>query len=574
MTSSRRGSDEAGFALVMTVLVVLIVGALVAGVSLIGGNHLVVNRFYDRQSELEMAAEAGIELGRSFLNANPEVYPDDGYVALQTDAEVQGGDGEPIPGLTRSLYAGPTGVTSGQYGVFGTIVSVVEDEGGGRVIRRAQIFQESFSKYAYFTDFEPSHISFGGGDAIFGPVHSNSPIKIYASGATFHGPVTTAQDVPDAAYGDFRQGYEEYVSSIPMPSTAELTKLEAQAAAGGTSFTGNSHGGYGEATTRVEFVALDLNGDGDRSDEKEGFIRVYQSSNADWVTARSGGMLGAQCGAWYGDSVFVAAADHPYDGNTSLDALTSGSRRCYLGGSDSIFGGFQANDGTGEWLAWPGTVDPALSGRPDAGHLFPINRAMNPDFKGVIYVEGKVVISGLLRGRVTIAASDDIIIGDDITYVTDPGAGTCVDILGIFSGEQVIVADNALNSPQRPAAGYNHRTYDDTSDEFIHGTVLALDIFTVHNYGSGSTNDEWCQGSVWGRGCLFLTGGIIQNTRGAVGTSGGTGYLKRYSYDQCGATAPPPYFPTTGYFARGQRYRVDPVGFTVAGFFDLLTPDS
>jgi hypothetical protein len=199
---------------------------------------------------------------------------------------------------------------------------------------------------------------------------------------------------------------------------------------------------------------------------------------------------------------------------------------------------------------------------------------MNPDFKGVIYVEGKVVISGLLRGRVTIAASDDIIIGDDITYVTDPGAGTCVDILGIFSGEQVIVADNALNAPQRPAAGYNHRTYDDTSDEFVHGTVLALDIFTVHNYGSGSSNDEWCQGSVWGRGCLFLTGGIIQSTRGAVGTSGGTGYLKRYSYDQCGATAPPPYFPTTGYFARGQRYRVDPVGFTVAGFFDLLTPDS
>lgn len=594
MNDFRERTDEAGFALVMTVLVVLIVGSLVAGASLIGANHLLINNFYDRQSELEVAAEAGIEMGRSYLNADSDLYPDDGFVALQTDASVTDGDGHVIPGMKRSVYAGPTGVTSGQYGVFGTILSIVEDEGGGRVIRRAQIFQESFAKYAYFTDIEPSNISFGGGDAIFGPVHSNSPIKIYSSGATFHGPVTTAQDVPTAHYGDFRQGYEEYVSPIDLPSTAELTKLENQASQGNTSFTGDSNGGYGEATTRIEFVALDLNGDGDRNDDNEGFIRVYQSNDAQWVTARvgapscgwqyvsgsgwqyicSGGMeTSAQCGAWY-SGTFVPAADHPYSGNTALDGLTSGSRRCYLGGADSIFGGFQANDGTGQWLPWPGTVDPALAGRPDASYLFPINRQMNPDFKGVIYVDGKVVISGELRGRVTVAASDDIIIGDDITYITDPGAGTCVDILGIFSGDQVIVADNALNAPVQPASGYNHRTYDDTSDEFIHGTVLALDIFTVHNYNSGSTNDEWCQGSVWGRGCLFLTGGIIQNTRGAVGTSGGTGYIKRYSYDQCGATAPPPYFPTTGYFARGQRYRVDPAGFTVAGYFDLLTPDS
>jgi len=512
---------------------------------------------------------------------------------LETEAQVTDGDGNVIPGVTRSLYAGPTGVTSGQYGVFGTILSVVEDAGGGRVIRRAQIYQESFSKYAYFTDVEPSNISFGGGDQLFGPVHSNSPIKIYSSGATFHGPVTTAQNVPDPDHGEFRQGYTEYVSEIEMPSTAELDKLENQASQGNTSFNGNSSGGYGEATTRIEFIAIDLNGDGDRTDANEGFIRVYQSNDAEWVTGRvdgggscgwqwnggwqyvcSGGMEDSeQCGAWYGGT-FVAAADHPHNGNDALDALVSSSRRCYLGGSDSIYGGFQANDGKGQWLQWPGTVDPAVSGRADANYLFPINRQMNPNFKGVIYVDGKVVISGQLRGRVTVAASDDIIIGDDMTYITDPGAGTCVDMLGIFAGDDVIVADNALNAPVRPAGGYNHRTYDDTSDEFIHGTVLALDIFTVHNYNSGSTNDEWCQGSSGGRGCLFLTGGIIQNTRGAVGTSAGTGYTKRYSYDQCGATQPPPYFPTTGYFAKGQRYRVDPGGFTVAGFFDLMTPES
>ncbi|MED5198237.1 MAG: hypothetical protein VYB51_00400, partial [Gemmatimonadota bacterium] len=39
------------------------------------------------------------------------------------------------------------------------------------------------------------------------------------------------------------------------------------------------------------------------------------------------------------------------------------------------------------------------------------------------------------------------------------------------------------------------------------------------------------------------TGGIIQDTRGAVGTGVGTGYVKRYSLDACAATEPPPYLP-------------------------------
>ena len=176
----------------------------------------------------------------------------------------------------------------------------------------------------------------------------------------------------------------------------------------------------------------------------------------------------------------------------------------------------------------------------------------------------------MIRGRVTIAATDDIIFGDDITSATDPGAGTCVDIAGYFAGDDVIVADNTVNAPQYVVD--NHYSQDNTSDEFIHGTVLALDIFTVQNYNSGSSNDEWCEGNSSGRGCLYLTGGIIQDTRGAVGLTSGQGYTKRYSYDACGATQPPPYFPTTGIFAKGQYYQVDPAGFNIDNYFALITP--
>lgn len=581
-------SSEAGFALVMTVLVVMIVGSLAAAAMLIGSNHILINRFYDRQTDLETAADQGLEWARAKLNSDKSLYPDEGYNTLQSESEVTDGTGAVIPGLKRTIYAGPSGVTSGQYGVFGTILSVVEDEGGGLMIRRSQVYQESFSKYAYFTDVEPSTISFGGGDQIFGPVHSNSPIKIYSSGATFHGTVRTAQNVPTPQYGTFKQGYEEYVSPIAMPVTAELSKLQTQAAAGSTAFTGNTSGSYGTATTRIEFMAIDLNGDGDTNDANEGFIRVYQSTDANWVTGDPGSPT-TTCTGWGRSQVCtttggIAATDlcgnwssgsfHPTSGMSSsaaTSALTSSTRRCYLGGSDSIAGTFRATtDGHGQWLAYPGTVSPLLSTRADKNYLFPISRQLNPNFKGVIYVAGNVVVSGKVRGKVTVAASGDIIFGDDITYVTDPGAGTCSDIAGYFAGDQVIVADNALNAPQQVSSTY--RTYDDTKDEFFHGTVLALNIFTVNNYDSGATNTEDCEGTNNGRGCLYLTGGIIQNTRGAVGTSSGSGYVKRYSYDTCGATNPPPYFPTTGYFAKGQYYNVDPVGFSVSSFFDLITP--
>lgn len=572
-----RGSDERGFALIMTVLAVLIVGSLAAAATILGSNHLLVNNYYERQSELETAADAGLDLGRAMLNGVDSLYPDSGYTVLEAGAPITDAAGDTIPGAQRWLYAGPSGVTSGQYGVFGSIISVVGDAGGARVIRRSQIFQESFAKYAYFTDIEPATISFGGGDQIFGPVHSNSQIKIYSSGATFHGPVRTASNVPTPWNGTFHQGYTEYVSPIPMPATAELAKLQVQAAIGNTAFVGNSNGGSGEATTRIEFIAIDLNGDGDRNDDNEGFIRVYQASDADWVTATGNEEYSYQCGDYHGGT-FVSTRNHPGStGHNAQQALKTSTSRCYLGGHDSIFGGFRATtDGYGQWLQYPGTVSSLVTatGRADANYLFPISRALNPNFKGVIHVTGKVVVSGELRGRVTVAATDDIIFGDDLTYVTDPGAGTCVDIAGYFAGDDVIVADNDINAPAWVAGSGpdNHYTLDDTSDEFIHGTVLALSNFTVQNYSTGSTNDESCEGNTWGRGCLYLTGGIIQNARGAVGTGAGTGYVKRYSYDQCGATQPPPYFPTTGVFAKGQYYQVDPAGFNISDYFDLITP--
>lgn len=582
MDINQQVRSEHGIALVVVLLVAMAVAAISLGAGMLSTSTNAINIYSERLSSLEAVAEAGLEEGRSAINGDRSLYPDSGFNVLEDAMAVTDVDGVAIPNVRRSTYVGPTGVTTGQYGVFGSIVSTVEDDFGNKIVRRNEVFQESFAKYAYFTDSEGGNIYFAGGDQIFGPVHTNDQMKIHESGATFHGPVETARDIKDPQFATFKQGYTEFGRHIPLPETADLLKLEVQAQTGNTAFIGNGVGGYGRATTRIEFVAIDLNGDGDVSDDNEGFFKIYQHlTDADWVSADQPSATlqnSRHCGDFLNHGgQFVRAASHPAGGHNWKDGLFDATRRCYLGGHDSLNAGgsFMAVDPEGgRWLAWPGPVDPAVAGRPDGAYLFPINRVLNPSFKGVIFVKGKVALSGVVRGRVTVAATDDIVIADDITYSVDPGAGTCRDILGIFGGDEVIVADNAINAPMTPGGGNPnpYLTFDDTKDEFVHAVILALRNFGVERYNQGANSAEPCEATNWGRGCLYVTGGVIQDTRGFVGWSTGQGYLKRYAYDQCAAVEPPPYFPTTGHFARARFFEVDPIGFDVTQYFKLLTP--
>ncbi len=603
MRTQRVIDNERGIALVVVLLVVLAVAAIIAGAAMLGSSTSLIQKHQARLSTLETVADAGLEEVRSRINGDKTQYPDTGYRVIEAGATVYAADGSVIPNVKRDLYVGPTGVTTGQYGVFGSVVSVARDAQGNRVVRRGEVFQESFSKYAYFTTIEGA-IVFANGDQIQGPVHSNDNITINSSGATFFGPVSTAKVINGKSYGTFKQGFKENVPIIPMPSTTDLNKLKAQALIGNTSIVGSTSGNAGQATTRIEFVAINLNGDGDSSDADEGFMKVYQAAststaNLSWVVADTIAWAGTgntngvrnspNCGHIYTGSGtnhaalgFVTFANHPTAWSSGNDSKSNApgqggtTRRCWLGGSDILNTPqvFTPADARGAWLAWPGVVDPRVTAVAGAmaPFLWPINRVLNPNFKGVIYVEGKVAVSGQLRGRVTLAASGNIVIADDITYVTNPAAATCVDLLGLFSGIDIVLADNLLNDPIPWLSGQAAVHWDDTWDEFITGFVLALNIFTVQNYDQGSTSFESCGASTNGRGCIFLTGGIIQKQRGAVGLTSGQGYIKRYSYDACGLSSPPPYFPTTGRFSRGHYFEVEPTNFNIASYWSLLIP--
>jgi hypothetical protein len=636
-------------ALVLVMLITVAVAALAAGAIFLTSSSYLISKGHEREEDMRNAADAGIELGRSALNGNPALFPDSGYYTYQSNQTVKDASGNPIPGLTESIYFGPTGSSTGQYGIFGSVLSVITDRSGAVVVRRGELSQESFAKFAYYSNSEGSGICFGGGDQIFGPMHTNDDMCIYSSGVRFHSTVEVSGTITGKSYGTFDLGYTENGAIIPLPTVAQLSKLATYASQGGMNFTAPSGGSSTQSRLRIEFLALDLDGDGRVTGPNEGFFRVYvdTSTTASAIGYATGSdpasaNQGLNCGDFHArsngtvtDTTFYSANWH-YNGiggvntaypipggsiggataenatNSSTNRQNAGtyslqrtSAKCYLGGDDHLsidtigsgataryLNTFRPADKYGYWMRYTTTPDAsviAALARPasravdtilttrnlQAQYLWPLARAFNPNSKGVIYVNGRVVLSGTVHGKVTVAASDNVIIADDLKYAIAPGSVQCLtaDMLGLLSSGTIYLSDNVMNTPQNWGASGAYMHYSATQDEFLQGVLLTLNSFTVENYDGGPTAQEPCGATAWGRGCLYITGGIIQGTRGAVGTTGGTGYIKAYSYDQCAFQTPPPYFPTTGRFYRNRYYEIDPVGFSVASFFAGLAPN-
>lgn len=614
----RRGS-----ALIMVLVLTVAVAALALSAIALTSHSGLVTRYYDREQEFRYASEAALAMGKSRLNTDAYALPDSGFATLMSAEPVVGADGMALENLSANLYVGPSGSTSGQFGRFASVVSEIRDPAGSRFVRRLELAQESFAKFAYWSDDESNSgntIYFGSGDVLYGPVWSNDVISINSGGATFQSDVGTAKYIDGKQYGTFAKGYTENAKLINLPSMQDLSKLEGYAASGSLAFNSPDAGNETSLRMRIEFIAIDLNADGDSTDANEGFARVYFANpgQTPWIR---GDYLNTNCGDWHrdvpnGPLKFYPAIAHTANSwftaqiragtpgmtvNQANNHATSGfsaimrqaGARCFPGGDPHLvfveragaagqIGGervntFTPNGARGQWIPWPGAIDPAVQAvRPlDAAYLFPLFRGQNPGAKGVIHVEGTTAISGVLRGRITLHASANVIVLDDMSYATDPAqtarmAGICQDILGVIAMRDVVVLDNAINTPVN---NNGWRLHDDSPGLNLHAIMMTLQTsFRVENYDSGPTNALLCGTTPRGRGCLNLTGGLIMQARGAVGTSGGTGYMKRYAYDRCGLVKPPPYFPLTGRFLDNRYYEIDPVRFDVASLYASLTP--
>ena len=646
-------ADRRGMAIIITLILTVALGALALSAVYLASGTKVGIGLSNRAADLQYAADAALQMGKSYINADPAAMPATGYREITFNGGVlKDADGTSIPGVTVKVWAGPSGATSGQFGAFGSINAQATDQTGGRVVRRLELAQENFARFAYWTNRETNGggpIYFGGGDVIFGPAWSNDTVRIFNRGALpfaaqFRDDFGTAKVILQADQADFWKGFTQNAKPITMPTPAALSNLAAYATSGRLNFNAPSNGDETTVRMRMEFVNIDIDNDGSSTDPQDGFVRVYMlngGSSVRWVRgdmdATSGDMTIRRqlCGEWLtvnGVERFFPIAAHENSAlvrtylttaaplvftGPVLDALrfvigaavlnaddmqailtragtvANNRSQCFLGGAPELnwnlpaaltYGGtpatFRANDGQGTWQLYGGVIDPRVLLRApvQAAYLYPLHRSVNPGARGVIHVNGTTGISGLLVGRVTLRTTGTAVILDDVRYGTNPATtGRCVDVLGLLSERDVVVADNMLNNQvdgrQGSTATANKRLLDDTKDLTLHAVIMTLNTsFRVQNFGSGPTTGNPCNGNDKGRGCLALLGGLIQEARGAVGTTAGTGFLKQYTYDRCANLRPPPYFPTTGRYLDNRYMEVDPVTFNIATMMSRLTP--
>jgi Tfp pilus assembly protein PilX len=184
--------------------------------------------------------------------------------------------------------------------------------------------------------------------------------------------------------------------------------------------------------------------------------------------------------------------------------------------------------------------------------------------------QGNIYIQGTLKGRVTVAASNSIVVTGDLLLA---GGKNGTDMLGLVSANSVEVfhpevdtyACQTYTSPTKKTCatwGYNGsptevsgwpaRLTDPDTNAVTPASGIQIDAsiqtlqhsFFVQSYNQGSY-----------QGALTVFGSIAQKWRGIVGTggAGGTGYLKSYGYDLRLKFSSPPYFPQWTNAAWGAR---------------------
>jgi len=140
---------------------------------------------------------------------------------------------------------------------------------------------------------------------------------------------------------------------------------------------------------------------------------------------------------------------------------------------------------------------------------------------------GNVYVEGSYSGQLTIAAENDIVVSGSVINTSEEG------MLGLIANNFIRVYH-----PVETAIDGNGNTYckgnapGGLSDVKIDAAILAINhSFIVDNYDCGSSLKS-----------LHVLGAISQKYRGAVGTTGGTGYIKDYVYDDRLHTITPPSF--------------------------------
>jgi hypothetical protein len=126
-TRQKRG-DRRGSALMLVLIFTVALGGLAASAIYLSSGGSILSKMYDRERDYRYAAEWALAVGKARLAKDTSIaLPDSGYVTLMNDVPVTDAGGAALRRVKVDLYAGETGITSGQFGRYVSLVAVAYD---------------------------------------------------------------------------------------------------------------------------------------------------------------------------------------------------------------------------------------------------------------------------------------------------------------------------------------------------------------------------------------------------------------------------------------------------------------
>ncbi len=359
-------------------------------------------------------------------------------------------------------------------------------------------------------------IGFASGDVLDGRVHFNDSPVLNAAGATFENSFETATPgcktatAPKYA-GCLRSGsptpiFGSVATPIP-PVYADPLYLDDTSAKFAT-YPGCHY--YG--ATRIKFNA-----------SPAGTMTVYSHDSA-------GRSTGTNCGT------FTAA-----NGYTQTNVPVPTDQVIYVSAGSAVHRCLSGEIGGGLPLG-------TYTGSSTTSYTYDLTMLTNDQYCG----QGNIYVEGTVKGRVTLAAENSIVVTGDLllangingTDLVGLVAGNSVEVFHPWVDTWVSTTKNGKttwawrNSPTE-VAGWPTRYNDPSTGGLNPAKGIQIDAsiqtlqhsFWVQQYSKGS-----------GAGTLLVEGSIAQRWRGIVG-QGSAGYIKLYKYDSRLKYSSPPYFP-------------------------------
>lgn len=536
-----RSTDDEGVALIAVLGVMFVVTALLLTMLLVALRDATPAR-EDQDSQAAIAAaQAGVDdyLARLQANGNYATMSTDPTNPAMTPA------GRQVPGtLTGATYRYQVVTTSLNSGNGSAVLKVTGTVNGTSRTFTTTFSPRGFLDFIYLTDKEDlaplysgtkesdcgmrwwegrnakscTEIGFADKDVIAGPMHTNDTMLLNGKGVTFDGKATTAamyKGAPCSQKECYRNsgnwpsswGYDSttfgkskpvYDNIVGIPSAnTELKNKAKDSNLNGCYFTGATHIAFSNTTMKVYSPNTTSNTCGFLASNRASLQTInVPDGNVIYIdqatgTITNGQLNSAQLSQVTGD----ANSSYP----RSKTVTTSCGKNC--------------------------TTTSTVTER---------TGALSPDYGAAT---GSAYVQGVVDGKITVAAAQDVIVTGNLTLKDDPTTNVASnDIIGLVPNSSVWVYHPVWSDDEKDV-----RTGTALRVNRIDAAILTVKTsFIVQNYDKGSS-----------QGTLTVVGAISQNYRGTVGTgSGTTGYLKDYQYDNRFATGAisPPFFlaPTSG----------------------------